>query len=122
MKIKSAISTIMFIIFTTLSILGFCILGGTVDIRTNGIPMFLILFAAWIICIVAAVFFYDSRVILRHLYAISCTVVFLYGYIFKKREDLYRHLYELMIESETFSKFYSFLLQTYDACHPERNS
>ena len=122
MKIKSAISTIMFAIFTTLSILGFCVLGCAVDIRSNGIPMFLLIFCAWLACLFLAILFYDHRIIMRHVYAICCTVMLVWGVAFEKRGEKYQYLYKIMIAARRISIFYRFILMTYDACHVRKDS
>lgn len=118
MNIKSTVRTIMYYVFTILSILGFCVVGSIVDIKEGGSVELIILAVVWFACIGLAVFFYDYRIYDRVIFAVSCVVLLIHGFLHKKTDTLYLYLYDEASYTDTIPEFFYKMLNMYDEFNP----
>ena len=120
MNIKDAASKVMFKIFLWISIIGFIILGCTVDIAAEGLKTYAYLVLGWFMCVGITTLLYDYRIITRQLYAMCCSLMLLHGYLHKNRSPKYQLLYAMAIDAGNFTEFYSYALYLYDFNHPRK--
>lgn len=114
MNIKNAASKIMFKIFLWISIIGFVVLGSTVDVEAGGLKTYLYLVLGWFICVAIAALLYDYRIFTSRIFAIIQVIKVLHGYIHRIRTPKYIDLYEEVIIAGDLLAFYKMMLEVYD--------
>ena len=112
MKIKNAIRNIMYRIFLSLSVLGFCLIGCLVDY--TDIKSVISLILGWIVCMFIATLLYDKHIILRTIFCIYCIIVLVFGNITSTNSKMYYHLCKITIECDTFSEELRVFKSLYD--------
>ncbi len=117
MKIKDAISMIMFHVSVLASIAMFVIIGSVDDVSAGGIVLYLKLFLMLIFFISISVAFYDYRIYTRHIFAIYCMISAIYGCYTDKVTPRYKFLYRVFLTQRSVSKFYNYMLTFYDHHH-----
>ena len=121
MNIKNAISKIMFKIFAAVSFIGFLILGCVTDVGAEGFKNYIYLVLGWFICMFIAAMLYDYRIIFRHLYAIVCVILLVFGYLTKIRTETFIELYKLAIDAGSIYDYYGIMLEIYDFSHQRKD-
>ena len=121
MNTKNAISKIMFKIFAAVSFIGFLFLGCVTDVGAEGFKNYIYLVLGWFICMFIAAMFYDYRIILRHLYAMACVILLVFGYLTKMRTETFIYLYKIAIDSENIYDYYGVMLDIYDVSHQRKD-
>lgn len=117
MNFKNAKSKIMFKIFLWISIIGFFILGCTVDVEADGMKTYICLVLGWFLCVFITVLLYDYKMVTRRFFALGKVVKVLYGYWSKNRSEEYIEIYEAVIEAGSLLDYYKDAMEEYDWLH-----
>lgn len=114
MKIKSAISTIMFYVSVSVTIFLFLMVVSINDLARGEFLPYLKLFSCLVVALIVSSALYDYRFYSRHFFAIRQLLKLLYGVVTGKKSRSYRKLYRLLIGNGSVSGFYSSMLKVYD--------
>lgn len=106
MKIKSTISTFMHKFFAEVAFIGFFIMCSASDISDEGLTTFVWCCVIWMSCVGLAYFFYNPSNVTRYIFAGYCVFLILHGYIHHRMTAGYRKMYDALIDSGSFRKFY----------------